>query len=286
MNNGSGLGTLILNLPERLQDHAPASPEYAGLKRAAREQVEVMFSNRNDQSRNFPPFGRVLFPYFKMGVTDSLNLFDLDELIIFSFYWTNRQRYRRVLDIGANIGLHSVVLSKCGFAVRSYEPDPVHFRVLRQNLLDNGCANVEALNSAVSSKRGVFEFVRVLGNTTGSHIAGSKPNPYGELERFSVTGESIHDMLDWPDLIKMDVEGHEKEILLETTREHWSRIDALIEIGSQTNAVAVFEHLKGLGIHLFSQKTSWQEVKDVAAMPFSYRDGTLFVTGRSEMNWA
>jgi FkbM family methyltransferase len=220
-----------------------------------------------------------------MGVTDSLNLFDLDELIIFSFYWMNRGRYRRVLDIGANIGLHSIVLARCGYAVRSYEPDPVHFKVLEKNLLGNDCSSVQAFNSAVSSRRGVFEFIRVLGNTTGSHIAGSKPNPYGDLERFSVTGESIHDILDWPDLIKMDVEGHEKEILLETTRDHWSRIDALIEIGSESNAAAVFQHLNGLGVNLFTQKTKWQQVRSLADMPFSYRDGTLFVTSRSEMNW-
>jgi FkbM family methyltransferase len=279
------LGTLILSLPARLQDHVPTTDEYARLKLLARRHVESMFANRNDQSRVFPPFGRIQFPYFKMGVTDSLNLFDLDELIIFSFYWVNRHRYKRVADIGANIGLHSVVLSKCGFAVRAYEPDPVHFDVLQQNLSANYCSNVEVFNTAISSKRGVFEFVRVMGNTTGSHIAGSKPNPYGELQRFSVAGESIHRVLGWPDLIKMDVEGHEREILLETRREHWSHMDALIEIGSEANAAAVFEHLNDLKLHLFSQKAQWRKVEDVADMPFSYRDGTLFVTGRSEMNW-
>ena len=284
MSTSNELGALILSLPQRLGEHAPASDGYARLKATARQLVESLFSNP-DENRDLPPFGRLVFPYFKMGVTDSLNLFDLDELIIFSFYWNNRERYRRVLDIGANIGAHSIILSRCGFTVRSYEPDPVHFEVLRQNLKSNDCTNVQAFNAAVSSRKGVFEFIRVLGNTTGSHIAGSKPNPYGQLERFPVAAESIHDLIGWPDLIKMDVEGHEKEILLETTPEHWSNMDALVEIGSESNAVAVFDHFNSMGVHLFSQKTAWRQVRGLADMPFSYRDGTLFVTHRADMSW-
>ena len=204
--------------------------------------------------RNLPPFGPLKFPYFKMGVTDSLNLFDLDELIIFSFYWANRGKYRQVLDIGANIGLHSIILSKCGFKVRAYEPDPVHFELLRRNLELNGCARATAFNEAVSDKAGTAEFIRVLGNTTGSHIAGAKPSPYGELERFTVPTEDIRQLLAWPDLIKMDVEGHEKELLLATNRENWRGRDALVEIGSELNADAVWKHMAEEGVNLFHKK--------------------------------
>jgi FkbM family methyltransferase len=282
---GTNLESLILSLPSRRSVHSPDSPVYAELKKAVRERVEALFANRDDLIRNLPPFGPLKFPYFKMGATDSLNLFDIDELIIFSFYWTNRRRYKRVLDIGANIGLHSIILSKCGFQVRAYEPDPVHFDMLQKNLALNACANVQAFNLAVSNKAGSVEFVRVLGNTTGSHIAGSKPHPYGNLERISVKTENIDRLLDWPDLIKMDVEGHEKELLLATTRESWAVRDALVEIGSEANARAVFDHMARLGVNLFSQKTNWTKVKDAADMPFSYRDGTLFVTNKEQMPW-
>jgi hypothetical protein len=39
------------------------------------------------------------------------------------------------------------------------------------------------------------------------------------------------------------------------------------------------------GVNLFSQKTGWQKVRDLSGMPFSYRDGTLFVTTKNEMPW-
>ena len=36
---------------------------------------------------------------------------------MFAFYYRNREFHKKVADIGANIGLHSIVLSKCGFEV-------------------------------------------------------------------------------------------------------------------------------------------------------------------------
>jgi FkbM family methyltransferase len=132
-----------------------------------------------------------------MGAVDSLNLFDLDELIIFSFYHANRNRYKKAVDIGANIGLHSILMCKCGFDVRSYEPDPQHFSQVQKNLELNHCGNVDAHNAAVSGTVGEMGFVRVEGNTTGSHLAGSKPNPYGELKRFPVRVESIGSITSW-----------------------------------------------------------------------------------------
>jgi FkbM family methyltransferase len=220
-----------------------------------------------------------------MGSVDSLNLFDIDELILFCFYWHNRDRYHRAADLGANLGLHAIVLSRCGFEVRAYEPDPTHFALLKRNLGLNGCANVRAIGAAVSRCAGSMEFVRVLGNTTSSHLAGAKPSPYGDLERFPVPVEALAPLLEWADLVKMDVEGHEAEILLGTTPEQWRRTDAVIEIGSPANASAVFEHFRGSAVRLFAQKGGWRAVDDLSAMPTSYRDGSLFLTCQDAMPW-
>ena len=61
----------------------------------------------------------------------------------------------------------------------------------------------------VSDQEASTEFVRVKGNTTGSHLAGSKPNPYGELERFMVHVVPMVDAIQDCDLVKLDAEGHE-----------------------------------------------------------------------------
>ncbi|MCJ7655820.1 MAG: FkbM family methyltransferase, partial [Dehalococcoidia bacterium] len=251
----------------------------------ARQEVERLFSSTDGQSKRLGFFGEMVFPYHKMGAVDSLNLFDLDELIIFSFYWVNRARYKRVLDIGANIGLHSIILSKCGFEVHAYEPDPRHFEVLQRNLRLNNCSNVRPFNLAVSSESGEKEFIRLLGNTTGSHLAGSKPNPYGDLERFPVKVEPFGVLMTWADLIKLDVEGHEKEILLNTSRDQWLGRDALVEVQSEENALSIYKHFDRLGVCLFSQKTNWQQVQTFDDMPTSHHEGTLFVSCSNKMFW-
>lgn len=283
--SSSILENLFLALPSLKHLHAPGSRVYALLKEVARKEVEYLFSEGEAKIREFHPFGELIFPYQKMGAVDSLNLFDLDELIIFSFYLVNRKRYRHVLDLGANIGLHSIILSKCGFEVRAYEPDPQHFQILKRNLTMNNCSNVQAFNAAVSNKTGEMEFIRVLGNTTASHLAGSKANPYGELERFRTKVEAIEPLITWADLIKLDVEGHEKEILLSTDRAHWLTTDALVEVENESNAIFLYEHFTRMGVRLFSQKINWQMVKDINDMPTNYREGTLFVTCKTEMPW-
>ena len=280
------LESLLLTLPSVNHLHAPGSKIYTLLKQIAHQEVENLFYDYEPKAKEFKPFGDLVFPYHKMGAVDSLNLFDLDELMIFSFYWINRRRYKRVLDIGANIGLHSIILNKCGFDIRAYEPDPQHFELLRRNLALNNCSNVQAFNAAVSSRAGESEFIRVLGNTTGSHIAGSKPNPYGDLERIPVNVEAIETLITWADLIKLDAEGHEKEILLATNRDHWLTTDVLVEVENQNNAALLYEHFRSIGIELFSQKTNWQIVRKLEDMPTSYREGTLFVTCKSMMPWA
>lgn len=279
------LSRLFLSLPSVREAHRADSELHALLKQVARREVEDLFSDQDGKAREFDPFGVLVFPYHKMGAIDSLNLFDLDELIIFSFYWTNRGRYRRVLDIGANIGLHSIIMNKCGFDIHAYEPDPLHFKLLNRNLALNNCSKVRTSNTAVSAKSGEREFVRVLGNTTASHLAGSKSNPYGELERFTVKVDSIETLMDRADLIKIDVEGNEKEILLSTRREHWMNTDALIEVQDEDNAASIYDHFRKLKVSFFSQKTGWRKVLTVDDMPTSYHEGTLFATCKSEMPW-
>lgn len=279
------LKSLFLALPSLNTHHAPGSEIYTLLKKVARREIENLFHQHEPKAMEFGPFGELVFPYYKMGAIDSINLFDLDELIIFSFYWKNRNTYNRVLDLGANVGLHSIILSKCGYEVRAYEPDPEHFKIMQRNLALNNCYNVQVTNAAISSKAGIMEFVRVLGNTTASHLAGSKANPYGKIEKFPVRVEAIESLVAWSDLIKLDVEGHEREILLAVSPDHWLNTDAFIEIENRDNATALYEHFTSLRVRLFSQKKNWQLVCDIEDMPTSYREGTLFVTSTDEMPW-
>ncbi len=278
------LTDLIEAAPLITQHHDPRDPVHQMLKKFARAEAEAVFgASSKSRAVDFGPFGKIIFPYHPMGTVSSVNLFDLDELIIFSFYWANRRRYKKVADIGANIGLHSVILSRCGFKVCSYEPDPGHYKILKKNIVANKCAQVTTHNAAVSNEAATKEFVKILGNTTGSHLAGSKSNLYGKIERFPVTTEPIQEIMRWADLVKIDAEGHEKEILLATKRSDWAGTDAMIEVQSLGNAKAIFKHFRKMKVNLFSQKTNWQRVVSLNAMPHGYKDGSLFITADSRM---
>jgi len=285
-NYPKNIEELILALPSFSNMHAPGTEFVESMKIMARKEIEKSFSDSKEVSKKFEPFGQITLPYHKMGNIDSLDLFGLDELIIFSFYWVNRNRYKKVADIGANIGLHSIILDKCGFKVHSYEPDLQHFNILEKNLRLNNCSNVKVYNCAVSNKEGEVEFIRILGNTTGSHLAGSKPDSYlyGDMKRFSVKVNPINPIIAWADLLKIDAEGHEKEILLATSASDWKSTDALVEVGSE-NAKSIFSHFKKIGVNLFAQKINWEQIMDIGQMPTSYKDGSLFVTTKSKVPW-
>ncbi len=229
--------------------------------------------------------GKIRLPYEKMGAIDSLDLFGLDELLMFAFYFQNRGRYRRVADIGANLGLHSILLAKCGYEVEAYEPDPVHFQKLQRNLVLNGVTSCTQHQKAVSEKDGTMQFVRVLGNTTSSHLAGAKASPYGELERFDVAVVDIRAIAGRVDLFKIDAEGHEAVLLNAIPDSAWAQVDAFVEIGTPENAKAVFDRFGGTEIHVFAQKMGWKAVQVLADMPTSYKEGGVFVSAKSTMPW-
>jgi len=162
-------------IPRAPGEHATSGAVWRLWNRLARKSVAECFSSPAGAPVPFGPFGSLVFPYVEMGNITSLDLFGLDELILFAFYAANRGRYKRVVDFGANIGLHSIILARCGFEVRAFEPDPAHIELQERNLALNG-VRTELHKAAVSLDAGHLEFVRVLGNTTGSHLAGAKAN--------------------------------------------------------------------------------------------------------------
>jgi FkbM family methyltransferase len=227
--------------------------------------------------------GNIKLPYFKMGAINSTHLFGIDELLIFNFYQNNVTNYVKVADVGANIGLHSIILNKLGFEVRSYEPDPIHFQQLIKNASLNK-SKINAIQSAVSTHSGKAQFTRVLGNTTGSHLAGIKDS-YGDRENFDVELKSFKEIITWADLVKMDVEGHESELIESIDFEGLKSTDIILEIGNVKNAKDIFEHIKLIGGCIYCQKINWKEAVSVEDLPTSHREGSAFITNRKNWTW-
>jgi FkbM family methyltransferase len=148
---------------------------------------------------------------------------------------------------------------------------------LQENIKNNNCKNIELFNRAVSDKVGEVEFVRVLGNTTSSHISGDK-TPYGELERTVVQTVDFKSVISWADFLKIDVEGHELVLIESTTKDDWADSDAMIEISNGDNAKKVFDFFNSIDVKMYSQKKGWERVTELFDMPTSYKEGSLFVS--------
>lgn len=220
-------------------------------------------------------------PKVSFGNVTSDDLFCEKEQAIFDFYEANKDRYRRALDIGANIGVHSMLLARAGFDVRAYEPDPETYSIGRANVMRgndgwHGFNGITFIKSAVSDHDGTETFVRVKGNTTGSHLKGDK-QPYGELEEFEVAVVDCRPLFDWCNFAKIDCEGHEARLLLTVTPEQAAKTDFMVEVGNAANAEAICRHFDILPTKLWAQKHDWRQVQGIADMPTHHSEGALFI---------
>ena len=277
---------LIQSLIENPSQHSRDSSFYKTHEQELLNMLENSDLNSSKSGHeSFEPFGDLHFPYREMGAINTIHLFGLDELIIFSYYWANKSRYKNVADLGANIGLHSLIMDRCGFSINSFEPDPIHVGVFQENIVNNKSVNITINQKAISDKSDTVEFIRVLGNTTGSHLAGAKEDPYGELETFTVETSDINAVLLNNDFVKMDIEGQEATAILSTKKDTWANVEMILEVGTEKNAKIIFEYLNEINVNMFSQKTGWNKVSDLTDVPTSYKEGSLFLSVADEMSW-
>lgn len=109
------------------------------------------------------------------------------------------------LDIGANVGYFSVLATECGAKVIAFEPSSINRQFLKINTF-----GVEIYSKALSNKSGQFKLY--TGKTPGEH---SLKENYHNESGFEAVDVVRYDQLnlDVPDMIKMDIEGNEREAL-------------------------------------------------------------------------
>lgn len=120
------------------------------------------------------------------------------------------------LDVGANVGSYTVLAAGAvGARATCVEPSPATFRSLQRNIALNGLSTeVHAWQGALSDSPGTLRFTEGL--DTVNHVLAE-----GETgSAIDVLVRTVDDLVgcNVPVLIKIDVEGHERPVLLGAAR--------------------------------------------------------------------
>jgi hypothetical protein len=119
--------------------------------------------------------------------------------------------------------------------------------------------------------------VRVVGNTTSSHLAGAKSSAYGKLETFPVRIETAAQAVRSADFVKIDAEGNEAKILLSLPKKIIGQKSFVVEIGTPSNRDSIWLWARKNNLNIFSQKKMWKKVIKKADMPKSYKEGSIWI---------
>jgi len=131
---------------------------------------------------------------------------------IFQFLAEHLARYRRALDLGANIGVYTLFLAAHVDYVDAFEPEPVVLPKLRANLALNGVQNVVIHETCVGNVSGNVGFEPPCRSNEG--IGRVSADCVGASFRRCITLDDFFGgEVKEPCFIKMDVEGSEWLVL-------------------------------------------------------------------------
>lgn len=166
-----------------------------------------------------------------------------------------------VLDIGANIGVYTLVMGKFAHSIIAVEPQKDTFSILLTNIRANQLDNVVALNLGFSSRDTNLPFyINLEGNNGAStFMPEHKARMHKETKLTVKIGDNIIQQLglEKVDYMKLDVEGHEVHALVGLSSTI-CRYRPIITLEWNSNHVRRgFEKLKLLdtlfkGYHVFS----------------------------------
>ena len=179
------------------------------------------------------------------------------------------------IDVGANIGNHTIGLHDHFHHCHAFEPNPRTFRLLKANTA--GRPNIICHQTALSSRDGISAFSQHRTNTGKSHIVYSPQTQSptarkslidvetSRLDKTSCVSQPIS-------FIKIDVEGHELEVLqgaqkLLTTQMPMILLELLAtDIGG--HRAASLDFLAKIGYtRFYSLQPSYMQIAAVAKLP-------------------
>lgn len=167
--------------------------------------TRLNFNRKCEKFKTLYDFNICIFFNDKVSREISIDgIFEKEELQLILKFLKSRKVF---IDVGANIGNHSIFYSKYFDKVLSFEAHPLTFEVLRINT--KRLKNVRIHNYALSNKSKHLYF----DNKSTNNVAGLSLKSKGDLKVKSKIFDNEFKNIKNIDLIKIDVEGHESKVI-------------------------------------------------------------------------
>lgn len=190
---------------------------------------------------------------------------------------------KTALDIGANIGNHSIFFANNFKNVYAFEPNPVTYEVLKINC--NFVAkhkNIMPVNFGLSDKEGSLPFYISPNNIGGSQIIDANNESIQDAIQINVkTLDQLNELKGVSvALIKIDVEGHELNVLKGAKNTILKNMPAVLFEQSASEIIdggsSAIKYLEELGYKFFIIKKNFYCGESVVAKFFSLACRSLF----------
>lgn len=169
-------------------------------------------------------FNGFIFSYYDDYICFRAGLVENYEPEVFRVIDGLNKRLNVFYDIGANQGIFSVPLSIKFNQVFSFECSPTVLSRLYKNIKINSINNIKVVEKCVSDKPGIIDFYVSESENSGTSSklkdVNIESNSRNAIQVDSITLDSF--VFDFknppPDMIKIDVEGSEKDVIVGASR--------------------------------------------------------------------
>ena len=175
-----------------------------------------------------------------------------------------------VLDIGANIGTHTIGIAPHVKRVMAFEPDPDNFDLLVKNLATTMCSNVTPVPAAASDVLGKVGTQFDYGKTSLTTSGEIPATPIDMIEG-----------LPRIDFVKIDVEGMELKVLNGMRQTIASyKPQMLIEMQDENVYAKTYDFLNGFGYNIY-----WLPVRTYTEFNHKNNKEDVFGAQHGVINW-
>ncbi len=168
----------------------------------------------------------------------------LSEMLEFDVYNLNRQHFQKgdvVVDIGANIGIFSIILSKRfpDVTIYAFEPSLINYELLIRNIEENNITNIEPYRLLVDKDSDKETSMRYIQQRPGCSGVYAKEGTPEKVITISLDDIITRNNIKKIKYLKIDCEGSEYDIIPNSQAFNREMVEYL---GIETHNIAGEDH--------------------------------------------